>query len=370
MTIALPEPNFIDRDPAVITAEMVALYEQLTGKPLQPAQVERVLIDVFAYRETLVRIGIQEAAKQNLVRYARYPMLDFLGELKGVTRLDAEFALTTLRFTLVAAQAFDVLVPSGTRVESADGKVIFATSAALTIATGDTTGDVAAVAQTADVVGNGYLAGQVATLIDPIAYVTSVANTSTSSGGAALELDDPYRTRIMLAPESYSTAGPIDAYRYHALRASSTIIDVAVESPVPGTVAVHVLTSAGAPSEELLDQVVDYLSDDKLIPVSDLVLAYAAEAVESVWLGSLTVYTNSVSASVLAEVEAQLAAYATALRTTLGQDIVPERIEAIANSVAGVYRFVLSDVAYQVLTLGQYVDVTSITVNLVGVNDG
>ena len=69
--MSLPEPSFIDRDPQAITTEIVAQYELLTGKTLYPAQVERLLIDVIDYRETLVRIGIQEAAKQNLVAYAR-----------------------------------------------------------------------------------------------------------------------------------------------------------------------------------------------------------------------------------------------------------------------------------------------------------
>ena len=81
--MSLPEPSFIDRDPQAITAEIVAQYEQLTGKTLYPAQVERLLIDVIAYRETLVRIGIQEAAKQNLVAYARAPMLDYLTRIPG-----------------------------------------------------------------------------------------------------------------------------------------------------------------------------------------------------------------------------------------------------------------------------------------------
>lgn len=41
----LPEPNFIDRDPQAIAAEIVALYEQRTGKTLYPAQAERILVD-------------------------------------------------------------------------------------------------------------------------------------------------------------------------------------------------------------------------------------------------------------------------------------------------------------------------------------
>lgn len=86
----LPEPSFINRDPATITAEMIAAYETATGKTLYPAQVERLLINGFIYRETLTRIGIQEAAKQNLVAYAAAPMLDYLGELVNCTRLDGE----------------------------------------------------------------------------------------------------------------------------------------------------------------------------------------------------------------------------------------------------------------------------------------
>lgn len=87
--MTLPEPDFIARDPAAITAEIIAQYEQLSGKTLYPAQVERLLIDLLAYRETLIRIGIQEAAKQNLVAFAHAPMLDYLGQLVGVTRLPA-----------------------------------------------------------------------------------------------------------------------------------------------------------------------------------------------------------------------------------------------------------------------------------------
>jgi len=88
--VSLPEPSFIDRDPVAITAELKASWEATTGKTLYPGQVESLLIDLIAYRETLVRIGVQEAAKQNLVAYASAPMLDYLGELVGVYRIDGE----------------------------------------------------------------------------------------------------------------------------------------------------------------------------------------------------------------------------------------------------------------------------------------
>ena len=49
--MAIAEPDFIDRDPAQITSEMIAQYEDASGKKLYPAQAERLLIDLFAYRE-------------------------------------------------------------------------------------------------------------------------------------------------------------------------------------------------------------------------------------------------------------------------------------------------------------------------------
>lgn len=88
--MSLPEPSFIDRDPVAITSELKASWETTTGKTLYPGQVESLLIDLISYRETLLRIGIQEAAKQNLVAYASAPMLDYLGELVGVYRVDDE----------------------------------------------------------------------------------------------------------------------------------------------------------------------------------------------------------------------------------------------------------------------------------------
>lgn len=88
--MSLPEPSFIDRDPVAITSELKASWETTTGKTLYPGQVESLLIDLISYRESLLRIGIQEAAKQNLVAYASAPMLDYLGELVGVYRVDDE----------------------------------------------------------------------------------------------------------------------------------------------------------------------------------------------------------------------------------------------------------------------------------------
>ena len=74
----LPEPSFVDRDPAPIVAEIVAWFEAETGRTLYPAQVERLYTNIVAYRETLIREAIQDAAKQNLLRYASGVMLEMM----------------------------------------------------------------------------------------------------------------------------------------------------------------------------------------------------------------------------------------------------------------------------------------------------
>ncbi len=172
----LPEPNFIDRDVDTITREWIALYEEKTGKTLHPAQIERLLIDVGVYRENLLRIKIQETAKQNLVNYASYPVLEHLGELVGVKKLLAQPAKTIIRFSLTELMTVDITVPKGTQVESKDGKIIFETQAEAVIPKGNLFIDVEATSNIEGSEGNGYLAGEINNLITPVSYVEKAEN--------------------------------------------------------------------------------------------------------------------------------------------------------------------------------------------------
>ena len=97
MTTNLPEPNFIERDPDTILKEWTELYEKKSGKILQPAQLEKLMIDVGAYRETILRMDIQETAKKNLLSYAPLDILRHIGEPLGVEQLSANYAVTTFK---------------------------------------------------------------------------------------------------------------------------------------------------------------------------------------------------------------------------------------------------------------------------------
>lgn len=364
---SLPEPVFVATDPAALRLELIEQFETLTSRPLLESQGEMAIIDLFAYCTSLALMRMQDAGMQTLAQHARFPMLNYIGAMKGVYQRDSEYALTTLRFNLTGVQGLGVLVPAGTRVVSTDGKVIFETSEALTVEAGQTTGDVAAMATTAGVIGNDYTAGQVATLMDPITHVAGAANTSTTSGGDDIEDIEAFRARVMLAPEGYSTAGPRDAYMFHTLAASSTIIDVAVVKPAPGQIIVYPLTATGAPSEELLAVVEEYITDDKIRPMTDEVTVVAPTIVERTWTGDLTVYADADAAAVQTAAEEALAAYALLLRSKLKQDHIPERAEAVVNSLPGAYRFTLTGATFLALEANEWLDITAITVNLIGV---
>jgi len=369
--VSLARPVFVSCDPQAITSEMVADYEGRVGRTLYPAQVERLLIDFFAYRETLVRLAIQQAAEQNLVAFARAPMLDYLGELVGVTRIPAQPAATVLRFSTEAGPVSPLLIPAGTRVESRDGAIAFATDTDAIVAAGATSIDIPATCTTAGVAGNGWAAGQIATLIDDVGAGTlTVANTSVTADGDEAEKDDRLRDSIRLAPESFSTAGSRAAYRFHAMRASTQISDVAVLTPKAGDVAIYPLTTSGLPSETLLALVAAMCSAEKVRPLTDTVFVLSPIERPFTVRANVKIYADRDPATVLAACQASIAAWATDRAAGLGRDVVPSQANA-ALSVAGIYEVELIEPSAPIVVAeNEWAHCTSITVALAGLSNG
>lgn len=363
-------PQFIADDSQVITQELIAAYEAMTGKTLYPGQIERLLIDLIAYRETLVRTAINDAGRQNLVAFSRAPMLDYLGELVGVDRLPAQSARTAVRLTFVDPLVSSLPIPAGFRVETASG-IQFQTTAEVIAAAGSATVDLSVLAVEPGGAGNGYLAGQVNVLADELAVdVDSVNNLAVTTGGADAENDDRLRERIKLAPESFSVAGSRLAYRHHAMSAHQDILDVAVLSPIPGVVRLYPLMRTGLPSAAMLDAVSAVCSHEKVRPLSDTVEVLAPVETAYALTAQLTVYRTHDAATVLANAQAQAAAFVSIQAAALGRDIVPSQIVA-ALSVPGAYRIeLLSPAATLEVSEEGWAHCTAIDVQLAGGSDG
>lgn len=339
----LPEPDFVVRDPEAVTQALVRQYEELTGLTLYPAQVERIMVDIISYRESLFREALQDAAKLNLVRYSRYPILDFLGENVDCSRLEAKFASCTLRFNLLTAPLVSTVLPAGTTVNVTGGgsgaPISFSTTAPFSVPAGTLMFDVLATCDTAGAVGNGFVAGQVNDLGDvvPGLDIDAVANTDASAGGAEAEDDDHYRERIVLAPEAFSNAGSQGAYRFYALSANSDIVDVGVVSPTPGYVHLYPLTITGLPTPAVLAQVLASCNADKVRPMTDFVQALAPTVVPYVIEAQLTLYTTADQPTALAQAIEAIKTYRDSKQASLGRDIVRSQMADVLH-VYGVYK--------------------------------
>ena len=368
--MALLVPDFITRDATTIVNEMVADYELKTGRTLEPAQVETLLINGFAYRELLLRNQIQDAALQNLVEYARFPMLDHLGVLVGVTRLPAELAETTLLLTLVGGHG-DVVIPAGLRVSSTDGRAVFELVEDTTVLTTDDTVSATFIAQTDGKLSNDYAIGTVSVILDPQPYLATASNTSVTVGGSDEEIDEQLRDRIKLAPSAFSNAGSYKAYEFWTKSTSPLIIDVAVTNPIPGTVEIFpLMANLATTPTEILDTVYAVLNADKIRPLTDTVLVTSPTSVDTSITVGLILYDGAVQGDVLPVVIANLEAFRDGRRKLLGQDVVIDQIKALCM-IDGVYKANVTVPATDlVISETQFANITSINVTITGTNVG
>ncbi|TGE36895.1 baseplate J/gp47 family protein [Desulfosporosinus fructosivorans] len=377
----MSEINFVEVDAAQIQADMIRQFEQVLGENLYPAD-ERLM---FLQQETQVVVGlknlINDSARQNLLRYARGDVLDALGELYGDRgkRLSAQSAITTLKITLSVIQPSNYLIRAGKRV-TPDGMLYYATSSDVTILAGQLTAEVKGIATEVGSQYNGYIAGQIKTMVDPIPYVLSIVNTDTSSGGTDIEGDDNYRERLRILPESLSTAGPEGAYIFWAKSADSTIIDVAVDSPSPCVVRiVPLLEEGGIPSQSILDAVLAITSAKDKRPLTDQVQVEAPTVVS--YDIALTYYLDEkLSADEIkyrqaiegekldVGVDSAVYEYISWQQSELGISVSPDMLRYFIQSAAQYQQSSITKTAVKriALTSPVYADITSTQVAKVG----
>lgn len=159
---------------------------------------------------------------------------------------------------------------------------------------------------------------------------------------AVYESDTDLRRRLVLAPEGYSVAGPSGAYEFHALSAASDVLDASATSPAAGQVVVTILSRAGtgtAPAA-LLATVAAYVSADARRPLTDQVTVQSAAIVNFQVTASIITFAGPDSAVVIAQAQAQLAAYLDESHR-LGRDITRSAIFAALHT-DGVQNVVLT----------------------------
>lgn len=366
--------EFVDVDAKKISTSLIGGFEDAIGDTLYPGDERRIFLDQETQVIVNLKNDINETGKQNLLRYAKREVLDALGERTDTPRLPSQRAKTNLRFTLSATQAVNIIVPQGSRA-TPDGKLYFQTTKTLIIPAGSLTGDVLAEATEGGETHNGFVAGQIKTIVDPIAFVASVTNIDTSSSGSDIESDDSYRERIRQAPSKFSTAGPEDAYIFWAKSADVNIKDVAVTSPTPGQVKITVLLKGGQlPTQATLDSVLATCSDKRRRPLTDQVVT--AAPVEVAYNINLTYYISEDKAaeenairSAIEDPEGSVDLYQSWQSSKLGRAINPDYLRQLMLN-AGAFRINVTAPVYTEIDEDEVAKIGTITVNYGGLING
>lgn len=152
-----------------------------------------------------------------------------------------------------------------------------------------------------------------------------------------LESDDSLRERAQMAFEGLSTAGPRNAYIFHARAADGQVADASAESPSPAVAVVTVQASAGdgTASQALQNTVFAYLNDEDRRPVADRLTVQGAVIVRYQVNAKLFLSTTGPeSEPILAAARVKLAAYVHQ-RRRLGMQVSQSAIHA-ALHVEGV----------------------------------
>lgn len=336
-----PEVSFIDGMSIGDIQEyyltsMQEKYRELTGRELVMHEADPIRLVAYANCLLLYQIAqyADRAGKLALLKYSYGDYLENVGALKGISRTQGASAKTTLRFTLSAKRPSVTVIPVGTRVTASDG-VYFKTLDMLEILAGNITGEVNAECREPGTKGNGYTCGSLKVLVDPVAYVEKVENITVSEGGADLESDENLAERIYLAPSSWSTAGPDDAYEFWVRTFDPAISDVSVYSDIPGEVDICFILSGGQlPTQSILNELERYLMEEEIRPLTDKVIVSAPD-VEAYGV-DFTYYINrsdrAKASAINDQVQAAVQDYISWQKQRIGRDINPDQLRRMVIS--------------------------------------
>ncbi len=372
--------NFIEVNAENINTELISGFETALNETLYPGDERRIFLE----QETPVIVGlkndINETAKKNLLRYATGEVLDAFGEFYSCPRLGADYATVSVRFKLSEIQSENIPISKGKRV-TPDGNLFFSTTSDSIIRAGSEYIDLILKANETGEKYNGFTAGQIKTLVDPIPYIASVENIDISSGGTDIEKDDDgvniwsgYRERIRIAPQSFSVAGPEKAYKYFARSADSNICDISVNSPSPGVVQVVVLLNNGEiPSQEVLNKVTSALSQKDRRPLTDDVKTVAAKVasydIDITYYISIDNQTEETNIRNTIEGTKEspgiIDSYISWQQSHLGKAINPDYLKKLMLN-AGADRIVIAEPIYTVITDEEVAKVATKTITYGG----
>nr|DAO37698.1 MAG TPA: baseplate assembly protein [Caudoviricetes sp.] len=264
----LPYPNVIEvlKYDEILNNVKNIFKEHLTDDEISLLESDNysALLETLAYRELLLRARINDSVKAMLLPFSTGDDLDNIVAIYGIERLKGERPTAQCEFSLSMPRSSDTYLPKGLILRSENGEIASLKS------------EVVIRANELKAVGVIILDEFTKTskakceyIQTPLPFVLKAKQLSEFEGGAELENDERLRERAMLSLERFSTAGSKKAYIYHALSANAKVEEASVLNGGPGIVKVYLKTSDM--SEGTRQSVADYLSGEKVRPLTDTV---------------------------------------------------------------------------------------------------
>ena len=328
-------------------------YFESTGEKitLVPGDPIRIFLYAQALREIQLLNKINDAGRQNLLKYARGDVLRNIGAISKTDINEAKKAKTRMKLTFSRASTSAFVLPVGWRVSPANN-LFFATTEPHRLEAGETELIITVECESAGTVGNGYLPGQINVIVDPQPYLIAAVNIDETQGGAELEDDDSFKERIYLAPEKRAVAGPEDFYTALVKDYSQAIDVVKVASLAPGQVDIFVLLQNGEiPSQSFLSGLYDYLSPKSRRPMTDRLSCNAPSV--TTYDVDFTYYIRSSDIGresiIMQKVEQSVAEFNRWQKAEIGRDINPSKLTALVVE-AGAKRLDVRAPIFRVIT--------------------
>ena len=373
----LPDISFID-NLTLVDVQALLLnafydnYKAITGKKITLARADPYRVMMLSAAQVIYQ-GLQQidkAGKMNFLKYAYGDYLKNLAALKRVTAHEPEKAQVQVRWKLAEPREAATPIPAGSRV-TADYAVYFETIDYAEIAPGETEIILMMYCTEPGEEGNNYMPGELSVLVDPVAFIDSVANIETTAKGTGEESDQSIAERAYLAPSSFSTAGPDDAYIYHAKSYSQEVGDVLPTSPTPGVVDIRfILKDGGIPSETMIAGMEEYLQQRSKRPLTDKVEVAAPDVVT--YSVDFTYFINASDMSSATQIQSQVQQavqeYELWQCTEIGRDVNPDELMAYLKK-AGIKRADIRQPVFKVLEKTEVAKVTSTNIIYGGIEN-
>jgi uncharacterized phage protein gp47/JayE len=383
---SLPPPSYIaTADPSTLLTQYIQQYQDGWKKKrgnsltLGDADPRKYHLNFKAAVDSQNLTNLQLQFDQTFLATATGSNLDLYGtrfEDRG-RRLTATSATTTLQFSKSLTSDIDAVIPPGTTASTTltSGQVAtFKTTVLCTISAGQLSATASAECTAPGSFSNNIVPNSINTLNSQSlpSGVTSVTNTTITTGGSDGESDAHYRARLYYVPRSFGT-GTKQRYIFQCLSYNPSVTDVATydHESMPGKVWISFLMNETVPSNNDLKGMQDYVMDDSRRTLATLIQVFPPVVNRFTLTAKYSILSSNRATgnSVMQSVNNAVQKYLTDASETLGQTIVLSQIITAATN-AGAYDFQIISPTTDINQSWNQISIGTATLNFTGYVNG